>query len=211
MFIAKSLISQKIYKLAIMLQNMDINVYIYGPNGSGKTFLANFIASNDDIIIENIKTIPITQSKRIIATGNKKLYSDLEDFFSMQIELKHLKERKEDIKEFINLFINQAQKEFKINKKITYKYNNENLNELKKNIYKKFLCEPKNKKEIINTLKDYFEINYTENDTYHSMLKIFDKALIEVLLEKYKSKLQVAKHLKINRNTLSKKVKEIEN
>jgi len=210
MFIAQSPISKKVHKLALMLKEMNINVYIYGPKGSGKTFLANFIASENDEIIENIKILPNTLN-RVIATGEKKIYSDLQEFFPMQIELKHLKDRKEDINEFIKLFINQAKKELKIDKIIKYKYSNENLNELKQSIYKEFLCEDYNTKEIIKILQIYFDKNYTENDSYSSMLKIFDKALIEVLLNKYKSKLQVAKHLKINRNTLTKKVKEIEN
>ena len=209
MFVAKSLVSQKVHKLALMLKEMDINVYIYGPKGSGKTFLANFIASEDDEIIEDIKTIPNTLN-RVIATGEKKLYSDFQEFFPMQIELKHLKDRKEDVKEFIKLFSNEAKEELKIDKEIKYKYSNEDLNELKRGIYKKFLCEDYNKKEIIEVLKRFFDKNYKENDSYATMLKIFDKALIEVLLDKYKSKLQVAKHLKINRNTLTKKVNEIE-
>ena len=60
-------------------------------------------------------------------------------------------------------------------------------------------------------LEDYFDANYSEQSSYFDALKILDKALIRSISKKYKSKLQMAKALKINRATLSKKVEEIEN
>jgi len=224
-FIANSLVSKKIHKLALMLREMDINVYIYGEIGTGKSYLAKFISPNakiytdklnekeSEVIVENIKNDFDFKFKRVIATGLTPLYGDLKDKFTMQIELKPLNDRKEDIKDFINLFSNQAKTEFKIEKELKNLDIDlsQNLHSLKQSIYKKFLCEDYTKNNIINILKEYFDKNYTENDSYNSMLKIFDKALIEVLLDKYKSKLQVAKHLKINRHTLTKKVNELEN
>jgi len=223
-FIAKDLVSQKIYKLALMLKEMDINVYIYGEIGVGKSFLAKFIAPNakiyndklnssDEVIVEDIKNDFKFNYKRVIATGKSALYGDLEKHFTMQIELKPLNERKKDIKEFIKLFTHQAKEELKIDKNIE-NINidiSENLHSLKKEIYKQLLCNDYNKNDIIKILKTFFNQNYSEEDSYNSMLKIFDKALIEVLLTKYKSKLQVANHLKINRHTLTKKVNELEN
>ena len=222
-FIAKSIYSKKIYKLALMLREMDINVYIYGPKGVGKSYLAKFISPNakiynekinkaNEIIVENIKNDFNLKAKRIIATGETPLYGDLKDKFTMEIELKPLSERKEDIPAFIEYFKNNIQKELNIQKEIKIDIDsNDNLHTIKQKIYKKFLCSDYDKNDIIEILKEFFDKNYTENDSYNSMLKIFDKALIEVLLKKYKSKLQVANHLKINRHTLTKKVNELEN
>lgn len=225
-FVADSLISKKIYKLALMMREMDINVYIYGEKGVGKTFLANFISPNaqiyndklssvnNDVIVENIQDIKNFKFdyKRIIATGNSKLYGELKNKFTIEIELKPLSKRKEDIKGFVKLFQNEAKNVLQIDKNIK-NLNidiSENLHSLKREIYKKFLCIDYEKEEVINILKEYFQKNYNESESYSSVLKIFDKALIEMLLDKYGSKLQVAKHLKINRNTLTKKVKAIE-
>jgi len=221
-FIAKSRISKKIYKLALMLREMDINVYIYGESGTGKTHLAKFISPNakfynekiksDEVIVENIQNDFNFKFKRVIATGYTPLSNDLKDKFAIQLELKPLNERKEDIPAFIEHFSNKIKEELKIDKNITIKIDkNENLHTLKQKIYKKFLCSDYNKNDIIEILKEFFDKNYSENDSYNSMLKIFDKALIEVLLKKHKSKLQTAKHLKINRHTLTKKVNELEN
>lgn len=221
-FIAKSRISKKIYKLALMLREMDINVYIYGESGTGKTHLAKFISPNakfynekikaNEVIVENIQNDFNFKFKRVIATGYTPLSNDLKDKFAIQLELKPLNERKEDIPAFIEHFSNKIKEELKIDKNITIKIDkNENLHTLKQKIYKKFLCSDYNKNDIIEILKEFFDKNYSENDSYNSMLKIFDKALIEVLLKKHKSKLQTAKHLKINRHTLTKKVNELEN
>jgi len=224
-FIANSLISKKIHKLALMLRDMDINVYIYGDIGVGKSHLARFISPNaklynnklndteNEVIVENIQNDFDFKFKRIIATGYTPLYGDLKDKFTMEIELKPLNERKEDIKDFISLFSNQAKEDLKIDKTIDNIELDlsQNLHSLKRSIYKKLLCDDFDKNDIITILKEFFDKNYTENDSYNSMLKIFDQALIEVLLKKHKSKLQVAKHLKINRHTLTKKVNELEN
>ena len=225
-FVANSLISKKIHKLALMMREMDVNVYIYGEKGVGKSFLASYISpnaqiysdkllSNDvDVIVEDIANVKNFNFnyKRVIATGNSKLYGDLKDKFTIEIELKPLNEREEDIEGFVKLFSKLAQNELKIKKEIK-NFNldlSENLHSLKRGVYKQFLCNEYKKDEVIEILKKYFAINYSEEDSYASALKIFDKALIETLLEKYGSKLQVAKHLQINRNTLTKKVKSIE-
>jgi len=213
LFIAESPISKKIYKLATMLKKIDTNLYIYGEKGSGKTFLANFIGGE---IIENPNNLNYikNRNRRIILIGENRLYDDLAKQFPIQIELKPLKERKEDIPKFIELFFEEIQNNFDINIKLNelnIEYEGENLKELKQKIYKIVLCNNYSKNEVIAILKNYFRNNFNENESYFSMLKIFDKALIETLLQKYKSKLQVANRLKINRNTLSKKVKDFEN
>jgi len=47
------------------------------------------------------------------------------------------------------------------------------------------------------------------DEDYKDMLELFDKALIEAETQMFKSQLQVAQHLGINRNTLRKKIDEL--
>jgi DNA-binding NtrC family response regulator len=216
-FIASDTKSKKIKKLAIMLKTVDVNVYIYGERGTGKTFLANFISNKDSLIIENfdnLKHFPNINNKRIITTGSEKLTQNIKDKFdiTIEIELEPLKKREKDLEEFINLFTKQVKRELKIEKDFQIKIDiSENLNSLKNSIYKSALCKIDTKKEIIEILENYFDENYYENSSYNEELKMFDEALIKSMKKKYKSKLQMAKVLKINRATLSKKVDEIEN
>jgi len=212
-YIAEDTKSKKIKKLALMLQNLDVNIYIYGDEGVGKTFLANFISNG--IIIENfdnLKSFPKTD-KRIIAIGSKPLSTNLKEKFDITIEiyLESLQNRPKDLKEFINYFILEAKKELKL--KDDFKVNvdiSKNLNSLKREIYKSALCKIDTKREMIKILETYFDEHYNDS-SYNEELKLFDEAIIKSLQKKYKSKLQIAKYLKINRATLSKKVEEIEN
>jgi len=212
-YIANDLKSQKIKKLAIMLRELDVNVYIYGNRGVGKSYLASFISGE---IIENfdeLKTFPPIKN-RLIAIGSKPLSQNLKEKFNIQVEIKleDLDKREKDLEEFIHYFKEEVKKELKIDYDFDVKVDiSQNLNSLKRGIYKSALCKINTKEEIISLLEEWFDNNYTDESSYNQELKIFDEALIKSMKKKYKSKLQMAKHLKLNRATLSKKVEEIEN
>ena len=201
--------SKKIKKLALMLKTLDVNVYIYGNKGVGKKYLANFIANENDIITTNLKEIP--KNKRVILIGYEKLNESIKENFNITVEifLDDLINRKKDTLAFIEYFKNEVKQNLKIEEDFEVEIDiSENLNSLKKSIYKSALCYNLNKNNIIEILEKYFDKNYIDS-SYNEELKIFDTAIIKSLQKKYKSKLQMAKHLKINRATLSKKVDEI--
>jgi DNA-binding NtrC family response regulator len=220
MFLATSEYLQKIKNIADMCKELKVNVYIWGERGVGKTFLARYIAPNavknpktstiNPVIIEDFDKNPTDfKSNFLIATGSKPLNKDLlKKYFTMDIELKPLREHPEDIEEFINLFKHQAKKELKIEKEITL--NNpdisENLNSLKRQIYSMYLM-PQKKEEIFGLLERFYES--LEEFSYEEEINSFEKALFLAAKTKYKSKLQIAKNLKINRVTLTKKMKAL--
>ena len=220
MFLAKSSYLQQIKNIADMAKELKLNVYIWGEKGVGKTFLAKYIApnalinpkntsSNYPVIIENFDKINSFKTKNIlIATGEKPLNKEiLKKFFDLDIELKPLKEHIEDIEEFINYFINQIQKELKIDKEINIKNPDisENLNSLKRQIFKKALFNSKD--EI---LEELFEFYLKKNKSYEEELKDFEKTLFMAMREKYKSKLKISEKLSLNRVTLTKKMKALD-
>jgi len=217
MFLAKSEYLKKIKNIADMAKELNLNIYIWGERGVGKTFLAKYIAPNaiinpstptiKPIIIENFDNFKnLTKSSQLIATGNKPLPKDiLNKFFDLDIELKPLKDHPEDIEIFIEHFLNQAKKELKIDKNIYIKTPDisENLNSLKKQVYKILLFE--NNKDVI--LEELFNYYLSNHDTYEKELNDFEKTLFSAMREKYKSKLKISEALKINRVTLTKKMK----
>ena len=221
MFLATSEYLKKIKNIADMCKQLKINVYIWGERGVGKTFLAEYIAPNavinpktstiNPVIIEDFDKNPIfLKSNFLIATGKKPLSADLlKKYFTMDIELKPLREHPEDIEEFINLFKHQAKKELKIEKEITL--NNpdisENLNSLKRQIYSMYLM-PQKKDKLFNLIENFYE--NLEEFSYEKEISLFEKALFLAAKTKYKSKLQIAKNLKINRVTLTKKMKALD-
>jgi len=222
MFLATSEYLKKIKNIADMCKQLKINVYIWGEKGVGKTFLAKYIAPNavvnpksstiKPVILEDFDTHPVLEFKNnfLIATGTRPLNKELlKKHFTMDIELKPLREHPEDIENFIDLFKRQAMQEFKINRQINIEHPDisENLNSLKKQIYSLLLLS-QNKKEIFETLKYYYE-NTDEHLTYEEEMNNFEKTLFSAMKTKYKSKLQIANHLKINRVTLTKKMKAL--
>jgi DNA-binding NtrC family response regulator len=206
-FIAEDEKSQKIKKLANMLKELDVNIYIYGESGTGKTYLANFIANQDDFIIENFDELKefIKTDKRIIGIGKSALNENLKEKYDITAEifLDNLDKRQKDVKEFTKYFINKVKENLKIKDDVEVNIDiSENLNSLKKSIYKSFFKEKLTKDELIKFIEEFF----SENEmSYDEALKIFDKGLFQAFMKKYPSKLQMAKALKINRGTLSKK------
>jgi DNA-binding NtrC family response regulator len=206
-FIAEDFKSLKLKKLAIMLQDLDLNIYIYGEKGTGKTFLANFIANQNDLIIENFDKLKefIKIDKRVIFTGSRPLNENLKEKYNIavEIELDNLNKRPKDVKKFTKYFINEVKNNLKIENDVEVKIDiSENLNSLKRSIYKSFLEEKTTEKDLIKSIENFFNKNEM---SYNEALKLFEKGLFQGLRTKYPSKLQMAKALKINRGTLSKK------
>ena len=219
MFLSKSSYLQQIKNIADMAKELKLNVYIWGEKGVGKTFLAKYIApkalinpkntsSNYPVIIENFDKINSFKAKNIlIATGEQLLNKNiLKRYFDLDIELKPLKEHPDDIEEFIQYFLKNAKEELKTDKEI--KINNpdisENLNSLKRQVFKKALF---NSKEEI--LEELFEFYLKKHKSYEEELKDFEKTLFMAMKAKYKSKLQISEKLNLNRVTLTKKMKAL--
>ena len=223
MFLATSEYLKKIKNIADMCKELKLNVYIYGERGVGKTFLAKYIAPNaiinpktptiNPVIIEDFDKNPIIEIKNniLIATGTNPLNKDiLKKYFSMDIELKPLKEHPEDIESFIDYFSKEAGENLKISKNIKIQNPDisENLNSLKRQVYSMYLL-PEEKEKVFNLLKTYYE-NANEEFTYEDEINNFEKILFTAMKTKYKSKLQIANNLKINRVTLTKKMKALD-
>jgi len=220
MFLAKSEYLKKIKNIADMAKELNLNIYIWGERGVGKTFLAKYISPNailnpstptiKPVILENLDNLEnFSKAPQLIAIGEKKLDKYLLDkYFDLDIELKPLKEHPEDIEIFINHFLKTAQKELKIEKNINIKNPDisENLNSLKRQVYKNLLFED-NKELILEELFNYYLKNHS---TYEQELKDFEKTLFKAMREKYKSKLKISEKLKINRVTLTKKMKGLD-
>ena len=218
MFLAKSTYLQKIKNIADMAKELKLNVYIWGERGVGKTFLAKYIAPNaiinpttstiNPIIIENfdnLNTIPENYSL-LIATGSKPLNKTIFDkYFDLDINLKPLKEHPEDINAFIDYFLKNAKEELKIDKKIKIENPDisENLNSLKRQVYKNLLFV-NDKETILKELENYY---LNKHSTYEEEIKDFEKTLFSAMKKRYKSKLKISEALKINRVTLTKKMK----
>ncbi|OUR72258.1 Fis family transcriptional regulator [Arcobacter sp. 31_11_sub10_T18] len=174
--------------------------------------------NNEAIIIDNIEAITNVElfinwaSKndiRVIATSmSKDLNPKLQDFFSINIDIPPLEQRKEDIKPLANKFALEAGKVLGADKKPEKLIINTSLNahSLRKSIYFSYLFESIGESEIMMLLESFILENLEGENSYRDLDYLFEAPLLRASQKKYKSQLQMAKHLGLNRITLRKKL-----
>jgi len=177
------------------------------------------ILQNDAIIIDKIHEITNvdlflkwinTNEIRIIAiSDNNMLNQKLKDIFSINLEIPPLYKRDLDTKALINKFSVEASKtldmEMLSNSKLITNTTN-NTHSLRKSIYFSYLFETIGEEEILMFLEKYLGENLGDENAYKNLLYLFEVPLIKASTKKYKSQVQVSKHLGLNRITLRKKL-----
>jgi len=196
---AKSYQATKLYELLktnkIDLNNIDeIIILDIQKVSSVKNFLEPFEQKSIKIIVTS--------------TEYKDSYNEL---FQVKIELLPLSKRHEDVEFLIEQYTKEAKRVFLIEQNIKPPANidlSKNAISLKESIYKNILFNSLSKNEIMNLLQEYLYTQLQESKIYKDLLSIFEIPLLKAAQKKYKSQLQMAKQLKINRNTLRKKIIE---
>ena len=174
---------------------------------------------DDAIIIDKIHEITnidlllnwidINNIRIIAISNNNMLNQKLKDIFSINLEVPDLYKRDLHTKALINKFSVEASQTLDMemistSKLITNITNN--THSLKKSIYFSYLFETIGEEEILMFLEKYLGENLGEDNAYKNLLYLFEVPLIKASTKKYKSQVQVAKHLGLNRITLRKKL-----
>jgi DNA-binding NtrC family response regulator len=162
--------------------------------------------SNIDILLQWLELYHI----RLIGLSTKEsIHPKLQELFTITIELTPLKQREEDIKPLANKFAKEAalvlgMQDTKPKRLIINTSNN--AHSLRKSIYFSYLFETIGENEIMMLLENYFEENFKGENNYRDFSYIFEAPLLKSAQRKYKSQLQMAKYLGLNRITLRKKL-----
>ena len=162
--------------------------------------------TNVDLLIKWINANNI----RVIATTLKEdLNAKLEELFTITIELPPFKEREEDVKALTSKFSKEAcatlDLEMIIPSKLMINISN-NAHSLRKSIYFSYLFETIGEDEILMFMENYMYANMHGEDSYKDFLYLLEVPLLKAATKKYKSQVQMAKHLGLNRITLRKKL-----
>jgi DNA-binding NtrC family response regulator len=188
------------------------------------------ISSSDCYFISDLLSIDITRLNDIVQSRNIKIVAILndsslpnnaliEEIFPIKINIPPLSQREDDILPLVNSFIKELNITFCSDYKPKFSLDilktklNKNAISLKEYIYSQYLLTHlSNDSFIMDILQDYFFNNIDESslNDYRSFLYLYEKPLIQAQMNKYKSQVQVAKHLGLNRNTLRKKIKELD-
>jgi len=158
---------------------------------------------NKKEFLENLSNI------KIVATS-KSLIQDIEEQFAIKVDISSLDQRREDLDEISNIYIKNANEIYNSevsldNIKIDISQNGISL---KKSIYKNTLLNSLDEKDITNALENFISSKLEEGNTYKYFLKIIEIPLLNMAKVKFKSQLQMATKLNLNRITLRKKIEQ---
>jgi DNA-binding protein Fis len=167
--------------------------------------------------IANLKRLEETVNKtktRIIATGGFRFSSEqLENLFSIRLLIPPLRERPEDIAMLADSFAREAWETFgQVDEPVSMKEFlpdvSENALSLRRQVYLQSLLESIDEKNLMEIMEQFLIQKLGGNNDYRTFLHLYEVPLIKAGIKRFKSQLQLADKLGLNRNTLRKKIAE---
>jgi len=184
----------------------------------------NALESNDEVVLTHIEHCPNialllehvkAEKVRLIATASAEYLSEtLAEFFSVKIALPPLAQRPEDVELLIAHFNSEADRVFDLRRGGTPSGRQPDLSDnaysLRKQIYFERLMGGVGEAEVMQVMERFLESQMGSHNDYRKFLHLYEVPLIRTGLRKFKSQLQLAERLGLNRNTLRKKIAENE-
>jgi DNA-binding NtrC family response regulator len=148
---------------------------------------------------------------RVIATSKSSFSNEfIDDLFSVKFDIPPLAQRSEDVKLLINLFEAEAIALFGGDTRLdldNFKPDlSQNSRSLKRQVMINHLLQGIEDRELMAIIEGYLFEKLGSNSDYRKFLYLYEAPLIKAGLEKFKSQLQLADKLGLNRNTLRKKI-----
>jgi DNA-binding NtrC family response regulator len=178
------------------------------------------LESSQAIIITNLENSPnITKtievinqnSVRVIATSKSSFSNELVDeLFSLKFDIPPLSQRKEDVELLIKKFVQEASSLFGSSEEFKFEGFHPDLSQnaksLKRQVMVSYLLQDIKDTELMDIIENYVKPKLGSNSDYRKFLYLYEVPLIKAGLDKFKSQLQLADKLGLNRNTLRKKI-----
>ena len=165
------------------------------------------IVLNIDKTINKLEFMENLSGIKIVATSSIAL-NEIESMFAIKIDIPPLKERPEDLEELTKVYIEKANKIYDSNvelKDIKIDLSQNGIS-LKRIIYKTVASISMDDNEMMNSLEYFLNKKLEEKNEYRDLLKYFEIPLLKAAKKRFKSQLQMASQLNINRITLRKKL-----
>jgi DNA-binding NtrC family response regulator len=204
--VGKKLLAHEILPNAFIINGGELEKLIISKQIDLAAYQAIIIENIDDILnieefFQHLKNI------KIVGTNTDK-NDKFNQYFAIKIEIPPLKERPEDLEEIIEIYKKEAMSIYNTN--VSIKNLDIDLSEngisLKQSIYKSILLQSMNTKDMLHTMENYLTKKLEAGATYRDLIEIFEIPLLKAAKKVYKSQLQMADKLEINRITLRKKI-----
>ncbi|MFZ2969402.1 MAG: helix-turn-helix domain-containing protein [Sulfuricurvum sp.] len=193
----------------------------HAPVIDAKNFdeLLDALVKNSTLIVHKIDDIPnlkrfeetLSRTKtRIIATGEYRFSPEqLENIFSIRLVIPPLHERPEDTQLLAALFAKEAQEVLGTLSPIALDFSpdvSDNSLSLRRQVYLQSLLGSIEEEDIMTIMEGFLVQKLGGNNDYRRFLPLFEVPLIKAGMKRFKSQLQLADKLGLNRNTLRKKI-----
>ncbi len=144
---------------------------------------------------------------KVVATSTY-LPQDIEASFAVKLDIPPLAERKEDLEELIKIYLKEAKEIYEIDiesKDIDIDLSTNGVS-LKKSIFKNSILKSLKDEDMSYSLEQFILNKLKKEYNYKDLLEYFEIPLLKAAKKEYKSQLQMANKLQINRITLRKKI-----
>jgi len=204
--VGRKLLAQQISLDAPIFDAKTLESSIINNTANVKQY-AEIIITGLESVLNKKEFLENLAGVKVIATTTYML-SDIETQFAIKIDIPPLKDRPEDLEEITQHYIKQAQEIYNINiatKDIDIDLSKNGIS-LKQSIFKNTMLKSLNDEDMKDSLEYFLLQKLQENKDYKELLEIFEIPLLKAAKKEYKSQLQMATNLKINRITLRKKL-----
>lgn len=204
--VGKKLLAQEILPNAFTINGKDLEKLIISKQIDLNNYSSMIILNPNSIVnveeffdnLKNIKLVGISLDK------NEKF----SQYFAIKIEIPPLEERVEDLNELIEIYKQEAMSIYNTNislKNIKLDLSGNGIT-LKQSIYKSILLQSISTNDMLQTMEFYLTKKLNDGKTYKDLLEVFEVPLLKSAKKVFKSQLQMADNLQINRITLRKKI-----
>jgi len=158
-------------------------------------------------VLNKIEFLDNLANIKLVATATF-LPSDIESSFAIKIDIPPLCQRPEDLEELTKIYLEEANSIYNSNIKAdTLDVNLENNGtSLKNSIFKNTFLKSMDNQDMEQSLEEFIYSKLESGYNYKDLLEVFEIPLLKAAKRKYKSQLQMANNLQINRITLRKKI-----
>ncbi|WP_226966417.1 Fis family transcriptional regulator [Sulfurimonas sediminis] len=163
--------------------------------------------------IERLAQAVKENNVRVIATAKDSFsHRAIDELFSVKFNIPPLRERMEDVKALIEKFVSEAIVLFGECSNFDVSNFKPDLSQngisLKRQVMINYLLQDIQDNELMDIIEHYLYDKLGSKSDYRNYLYLYEVPLLKAGLHKFKSQVQLAESLGLNRNTLRKKITE---
>ncbi len=209
--VGKKILAQNILPDASIFDAKTLEETIINKTANVEQYI-ELIIINIDQVVNKKEFLDKLENIKLVATTTN-VSQDIESNFAIKLDIPPLKERKEDLQELIKMYVDEAENIYEINidpEDIDIDLSTNGVS-LKKSIFRNSILKSLKDDDMSYSLEEFITTKLKKDYTYKDLLEYFEIPLLKAAKKEYKSQLQMANKLNINRITLRKKLDQYSN